>query len=323
MLELFRKEQPVSYIFLLLYCLLLRLASFFGETNWKPLTKDPLSELIYQSIGYNNFTTTVVGTLLIFFQAIMINSMVNRNRITRENSMFPGLFYILTVCLFPDFNYLSPALLANTFIILMLYNIFDAYKINGANPYVFNAGIFAGCAMLMDFSYLIFFFGGLVGFSIVKAFKFNERIQYFIGMLIPVFLTGTYYFLFGHLTEFIQMFQDNLAWLDWKIPGNYVTYMKIGLFVFIALFTLLNFNNYGKKSNVHAQRKVEVLFWFIALGALTFLFQPGVRLDHLLVIAVPVGTLLGFSILVIENKQIAEVVHLLLISLSFVFQYIF
>ena len=231
-------------------------------------------------------------------------------------------FYILIVCLIPDFNYLSPALLANTFIILMLFNIFNAYKINGPNPFVFNAGIFAGCAMLMDSGYIIFFLGGLLGFSIVKAFKFMERIQYLVGFLIPVFLTGTYYFLVDDLPHFREMLTHMFSWLDWSIPANYISYMKVGLFGLITLFTLINFNNYGKKNNVHAQRKVEVLFWFIALGALTFLFQPGIRLDHMLVVAVPVGSLLGFSILVIENKQIAEVVHLLLISLSFLFQYI-
>jgi len=321
-LELFRKEQPVSYIFLLLYCLLLRLAVFFGETNWKPLSTDPLSELIYRTVGFNNLTTNIIGTLLIFIQAVIIIAMVNKNKITRENSMFAGLFYILVVTLFPDFNYFSPALLANTAVILMLFNIFSAYKKNGPNSNVFNAGIFAGMAMMLDFSYGIFFVAGLVGFSVVKAFKFVERIQYIIGFVIPIFLTATYYFLIDQLPMFQEMFFNNLKWLDWFVPMNYITYIKIIVFGIILLYILLNFNNYGKKNSVHAQRKVEVLFWFIAFSALTFLFQPGIRLDHLLVMSVPVGILLGFSILAIENKQIAEVLHIILIATSFLFQYI-
>lgn len=321
MLELFRKEQPISYVFLFLYCLLLRLAVFFAETNWNPLSKDALSELIYQASGHNNTLTHILGTVLIFLQAVVIIKLVNSNHIVRENSMFPGIFYILIVTLFPDFNYFSPVLLANTCLIIFLFNILNAYKLNGPSPQVFNAGFFIGVSMLLEFSYLVFFLAGLIGFGIVKAFKPKEVLQYLIGFLIPIFLCGTYYFWNGSISTFISLLGSGFAWMDWYINWNNINYIKVIIFGFIFLYALINYG--GAQSNsVHSKRKKEVMLWFIAFGILTFFIQPGIRMDQLMVLAVPVSILLSLTILQITNKQIAEVIHLILISISFLFQYI-
>ncbi len=322
MLELFRKEQPISYILLFFYCLLLRIPAFISETNWAPLSTSAFSDIVYNAIGYTTMAAQITGTLLIFIQGIMINIMVNNNRITRENSFFPGLFYIFLVTMFPDFNYLSPALMANTFVILALLNVFNSYKKSGNSSEIFNAGLFVGTAMLFDFSYCIFFISGFVGFLIVRSFRFIDRVQYILGFIIPVFLGGTYYFWMGHLDEFFLKFPDNIKFIDWVANVNTILYIKLAILVFLLLYTVLNYSNYGKKNNVHAMRKVDVLLWFMILPLLTFGFQAGIRLDHFLIIAVPMGILLGFSMLLINNKQIAEVMHLILISVSFLFQYI-
>jgi len=321
-LELFRKDQPAGYILLLFYTLLLRIPAFISETNWTPLASNSFSDLVYNVIGYTSMAAQIVGTLLIFIQAIMINVMMTQNRITRENSLFPGLFYVFFLTLFPDFNYLSPALMANTFVIIALMNIFSSYKKSGNSGQVLNAGIFCGTAMLFDFSYSIFFICGFIGFLIVRSFRLIERIQYLIGFGIPVFLGGTYYFWMGHLSEFLQAFGANVGWLDWAANVNDILYIKVAILFFLLLFVLFNYSNYGKKNNVHAMRKIDVLLWFMLLPLLTFLFQAGIRLDHTLIVAVPLGALLGFSMLIIQNKMIAEVVHLVLISISFLFQYI-
>ncbi|MCO6461313.1 MAG: hypothetical protein J5I59_07910 [Saprospiraceae bacterium] len=322
MLELFRKDQPIGYILLLIYTLLLRIPAFIGETNWTPLASSAFSDLVYNAIGYTTITAQIVGTLLIFFHAVLINIMMNENRITRENTLFPGLLYILVQTIIPDFNYLTPALLANTFVLLALMNISSSYKNNARSGEVFNAGIFIGIAMLFDFSYIVFVICGFIGFLIVRSFKFIERLQYLIGFVIPTFLGATYYFWMGHLKDFFLMFSSNISWLDWAANVNTVLYIKIGVLFFLFLFVLFNYNNYGRKNNVHAMRKVDVMLWFMIFPLITFLFQSNIRLDHALIVTVPLGALLGFSLLNIQNKMMAEMVHLVLISISLLFQYI-
>ncbi|HQW72365.1 MAG: hypothetical protein IPO45_14940 [Saprospiraceae bacterium] len=322
MLELFRKDQPLGYILLFFYCVLLRIPSFIGETNWTPLSSSAFSDIVYNAIGYTSMVAQITGTLLIFIQAILINVLVNNNRITRESSLFPGLFYIFICTMFPDFNYLSPALMANTFVILALFNVFSSYKKSGQSGDVFNAGLFVSTAMLFDFSYCIFFISCFVGFLIVRSFRFIERVQYFLGFVIPIFLGGTYYFWMGRLPDFLMKFPENIKWLDWAANVNYILYIKLAILVFLLLLTVLNYSNYGRKNNVHAMRKVDVLLWFMLLPLITFSFQSGIRLDHFLIIAVPMGILLGYSMLLISNKLIADMMHLILISISFLFQYI-
>jgi len=256
----------------------------------------------------------IIGTLLIFIQAILINVMVNNNRITRESSLFPGLFYIFICTMFPDFNYLSPALMANTFVILALFNVFSSYKKSGQSGDVFNAGLFVSTAMLFDFSYCIFFISCFVGFLIVRSFRFIERVQYFLGFLIPIFLGGTYYFWMGRLPDFLMKFPENIKWLDWAANVNYILYIKLAILVFLLLLTVkYTFPAFISPSNILNPSLLPLI---------TFSFQSGIRLDHFLIIAVPMGILLGYSMLLISNKLIADMMHLILISISFLFQYI-
>ena len=163
MLELFRKDRPIGYVLLCIYVLLLRIPAFISETNWTPLARSPFSDLVYNAIGYTSITAHIVGTILIFFQAIIINSMMNSNRITKESSLFPGLLFILLQTLIPDFNYLSPAMMANTFLVMALWNISTSYKKTGKSGEIFNTGIFIGIAMLFDISYFVFLVCGFVG----------------------------------------------------------------------------------------------------------------------------------------------------------------
>lgn len=168
----------------------------------------------------------------------------------------------------------------------------------------------------------VFFISCFVGFLIVRSFRFIERVQYFLGFVIPIFLGGTYYFWMGRLPDFLMKFPENIKWLDWAANVNYILYIKLAILVFLLLLTVLNYSNYGRKNNVHAMRKVDVLLWFMLLPLITFSFQSGIRLDHFLIIAVPMGILLGYSMLLISNKLIADMMHLILISISFLFQYI-
>jgi hypothetical protein len=321
-LELFRKDRPIGYVLLCIYVLLLRIPAFISETNWTPLARSPFSDLVYNAIGYTSITAHIVGTILIFFQAIIINSMMNSNRITKESSLFPGLLFVLLQTLIPDFNYLSPAMMANTFLVMALWNISTSYKKTGKSGEIFNAGIFIGIAMLFDISYFVFLVCGFVGFLIVRSFRFIERIQYLIGFFIPIFLGGTYFFWIGHLNDFLLSFSNNISWIDWVANINNVLFIKVGVLFFLFLFVIFNYSNYGRKNNAHAMRMVDVLLWFMIFPLVTFLFQSNIRLDHALISVVPMGALLGFSLLNIQNKMIAEVVHLGLISISLLFQYI-
>jgi len=267
---------------------LLRIPAFISETNWTPLARSPFSDLVYNAIGYTSITAHIVGTILIFFQAIIINSMMNSNRITKESSLFPGLLFVLLQTLIPDFNYLSPAMMANTFLVMALWNISTSYKKTGKSGEIFNTGIFIGIAMLFDISYFVFLVCGFVGFLIVRSFRFIERIQYLIGFFIPIFLGGAWNLTMGMagfgiaLALPFALFAAFPGWMN-SIPksGGWLNTVKVVLgFIEVALaFKFLSNADLVKHWGL---LKIEpfLLIW-IAVAVGLFAYMMGwIRFPH-------------------------------------------
>lgn len=322
MLTLFRKEQPVGYVFLFIYCLILRMAVFFSVSNWSPMSSGQLSELIYSNISYNSFFAELLGTLLLYFQAVLLVSMCNSNNIIKDNTFFPGLFFITLSCIFPEFNSFSPFLIANTFLIAALYSVLNSYKNQFKSGSVFNAGFLVAIATLFYFSYIIFFVCCFVGFLRLRSFKFIERIQYLIGFVIPFFLVGTYFYWIDQLNEFLFSFRLNIASFSFLTNNELLVWIKLGILGVILLFVLGSYNSYTFKNSIHGIRKINLLFWFLILPIFTIFFQANIRFENIQIFFVPLGILLGLSMYSIRNYLVAEIIHLVLISISFLFQYI-
>ena len=77
--------------------------------------------------------------LLVVLQAIMLNTVVNNYKMGRELTYFTALCYILLASAIPEFLYLSPALMGNTFLIIALAEMFKWYRKFEASASIFNA----------------------------------------------------------------------------------------------------------------------------------------------------------------------------------------
>jgi len=77
---------------------------------------------LLQRLVFNNISDAliqnIVANLLIFVHVLLINYICIKHKLSREITLFSGLFYVLFVSLLPDNMVLSNALIANTFIII-------------------------------------------------------------------------------------------------------------------------------------------------------------------------------------------------------------
>lgn len=321
MLNLFRTNQLLFSVLLVFYAAVLHLAVFLTPIEWQPTSYGYFSGMVYDWIGYKGLVPDVGAIVLLFLQATAINAIVAMHRLDDTTTLFPGLFYIIIASALPQFLHLSPLLLANTFYLIAISELFKVYKKPSAADNIFNIGFWISVASLFYFSYAIFIIMGLVGLNILRAFNLQERLMVLVGALIPYILAGTYAFWMDEWTIFVQQeFIKNIGFLDFRGLSDIESYLKIAFVDVFLIVAIFSYGAYNFKKNIQVQKKFDVLYWGLLFAAFTVLFQSGIQLDHLLILAVPLGIMISINFTSLSPRW-AEILHLFILLVIFIFQY--
>ena len=190
----------------------------------------------------------------------MINSIALKHRLQNNLTLFPGFFYILLCCLLPDFLYLSPILMGNTFLIIALGQMLECYKKNSVADRIFLVGFWLGIAGLFYFSFNLLFFWAIVGLSSLRAFRIKEVLQVLFGLLSVFILAGTYYFWFGKFDIFwSKQFVSNITFWGFESAGNYFVWIKGGIVALLVIASTLASSSFKSKKVMQVQKKITVL----------------------------------------------------------------
>ncbi len=200
MTGIFKTKNPANIFLLFVMAFALKLPLFYSTAFELPRPDD---SILYQSlVGFiNSYSKTlpklypVLAILLLITQALMLNSFINRQRMTGRQSYLPAMAYILLTSLLPDWNYFSAPLLVNTIFIFILTSLFQIYNNEKAKGIIFNAGLAAGIAVFLYFPSLLFGVWMLLALMIMRPFKINEWVLCLVGISTPFYFYGIYLFI--------------------------------------------------------------------------------------------------------------------------------
>ncbi len=322
MLELFRKNLFVYNLFLLIYCLFLRLSWFLFESDVWHANEGILSSYFYGFVGDQTILVKLLAIVILIYQAIQINRLVSLNRITNENTLFSGVFYLLLVSLTLTFVPLHPALLANTFIIIMLTDIFKQTKNVDLHLNIFNVGLWAGLASLFYFPYIVFFVVGVLGVIYLRTFKSIDLLRAILGLLVPYFLMATLLFLNDELARlYTDHVAGSFAILNITQPISWKGYVLIGVFGLLILISIASMNNFSTGLNIHVRRKISVIFFALLGGLALMILVADSNILSLLFLVIPLSIFTAILFLKLE-PQFAEILHFLILAMAIAFQYL-
>ena len=323
MLQLFRKNLFVYNVFLLLYCVFLRSSWFFIDSaKIDTAHAGILSRYLYDLLGIDSVGIKIFSIFLLLFQAIQINRLVSLNRLTSENSLFPGVFYLLLISCTIEFVPLQPQLIANTFIIMMLLDVFRQTRNIQLHLDMFNVGLWIGLASLFYFPYILFVLIGIIGVIYLRTYKWVDTMRAILGILVPYFLIGTIMFMFDHLGDLWSLqVKGTMSFLDLRGPLFWKDYVLIGVFGMIILTSMAMSSTYNAGMNIHVRKKITVIF-ITLLGALFLMvLTSDTSITSLLYLSIPMSMLVAALFLALET-QFGEVLHFLLFAMALSFQYI-
>lgn len=294
---------------------------FLAPFKWTPSGQGILSELVYGWIGSQNVLSHILALVLLLIQGFLVNLLAISNRLSNEVNLFPGLFFILLSCALPDFLYLSPVLIGNTFFLIAMVELFKTYKNPACADSIFNVGLSIGIAGMFYFPFLFFFILGIAGLNILRAFTIREQLMILLGILVPVFLTGLYFYWFDRLDFFLEsQFSRNFGFFNFQFIAGWEGYLKAGIFLLLIIFAVFNSGGYLVKKNIQVQKKIGILFWVLITGAFAAIFQSEITLEHFLMLAMPLGIFLGLTFTSMK-PQWAEALHFLMVVSVLAFQF--
>lgn len=134
--------------------------------------------------------------LLIFINAVLINTLFNRNEFMEKNNFLTSMFYVCFMSFFPSFYHLDGQSIAQTLLVLSLIQIFKLNQNQDGRRAVFNASILFGTACTF---FPVLLIGTPFLFWIIwvlRPFVLRESILVLMGFTVPLIYTGVYSYVF-------------------------------------------------------------------------------------------------------------------------------
>jgi len=303
------------------YALLLHFPVFLGSTAYAVQTNGVLSSVLGEWLAGNQVISKLLYMFLVLGQALAINQFANGFKVSVPYTYFPAGFYvILTAMLNPD-AILSSALLANTFLLVAMFELYDTYKKNPANGNIFNVGFWIGVAGLFHFSTVVFLLFGLLGIISLRQVRIRELLIAVLGYLVPFFLAFTVYFWQDSLSYFIEKQFAGLSLLDFSELKVFKSLGRLIVVGLLLLVSFLSFQSYLSKKVIKIQKYVNLVFLIQIIAICSLLIQNQLCLEDGFLILIPLSIFMSLTFIGTKRKVFAEVIFLTLFLLTIWFNY--
>lgn len=299
MLKFFKNQQPITLILLVIILLMTRVPFLFVQ-NFK------YSNTYLNIEIYPTSISLLLGMILIFVQAVWLNSIFSNSHLLTEKSVIPALVWILITGINPSFMVIGFPLISATIILRMMQIIFNHHSNTIPIQQCFQLGILLGILILMQPVFIL-----TIPFFLVLIYNMNTHgIREYLIFLISIALTFLWAWSFVYLTDqslhWIERFKNHFGIaffpMNWIEGAKWIVISCYVLGGFGGLFALMSSASAKRKKNVRS-----LIILVIALG-ISCLLSNHWDISNLLIWLTPASILITISLLIIHKIKYAELV---------------
>jgi len=214
LLNFLRKSFPIQYAVLVLLVGIVWSFSFFlaSDKYIIEFSQTTIFPILGKWVISYPFITKLAAIILLLVQAYFFNYILIDSNIISKNSIIGIFTYSIFMSFNISFNYLAPTLIANTFILIVLYQIFSIYQNPEEYQIIFNVGFMISIASFFYFPaiYLIFFVW--ISFLLFRMVNWRPWTIVFFGLLTPYLFFFVYLYwnntFQNQLSEFVVYFSQ-------------------------------------------------------------------------------------------------------------------
>lgn len=250
---------------------------------------------------------------IILLQAIRLNYTLQNNKLI-PGSYIPAMCYLLLTALLPFWNNITPALIANFFILLLLSLVFKLASSEKKNQICFDIGFVTGLAVIFYVPLLTIVVVMLLGILIFSPVNIKNIFLYFLGLVLPFYFT----FSICYLTDSIPLLIKHLPRFGWEIPHILSTKdFKIPLMAATVMVVLglvkINYNNLV----IIARNGWTFIVMMLLITGLSILFLLNYSYETLLIIMLPAAAISSNFFIYNKSKLISAVIFWIMFIASY------
>ncbi len=268
----------------------------------------------------NKMLFAVLAFLLLYIQALLLNEVVNKNKLYPKPNHLTAMCYLLLTSLFSYWYVLSSLMIVSTFLILIIARLCKLQHVQEANKIFYNIGLMLGLSILIYSPSIVFLLLIFFGLSITRAFRIPEWILVILGAFTPIYLLGSAIFLISNNVKLLNPI------LGVSIPKIYFSiYEWIALaIIFITAITGFVFIQQNMRKLLVQSRKSWIIFYLFLLFALLL---PFLNIDSELMYyffsLIPLSVITASAFLFPERRWFPVFSHWSLFILAIIMGYYF
>ncbi len=270
----------------------------------------PLASLFFGWIefafGRSLTARHIVSLLIIFFQGAFFAILLINNKAQNENTYLPALIFGI-LCLFSfDMLSLSAELLASTFLLFALNNLFKEIEFRiQQDSTLLNLGIYLGVASLFVFSYSVFLPGTLIILMVFTRATIRKILLLVFGFALPHLLLMAFYFSKGGF---------NFVWTDfylghtWLVDNSISVWAMVCLSAIPIIYFLLSLVMVNREARLtkYQSQLLQVMFLWLGVAVLEIALAGKMTPQRVITFAPPLAYFTSHYLLLIRRKWIGE-----------------
>lgn len=283
------------------------------DTPWLAARIDQWAFFLF---GHSLLARQLAALFILFFQAAYFTVILIRYRAYNESNYLPALIFGIISFFSFDLLALSPELLASTFLLFALSNLFQEieFKIQREETVLY-VGLYLGMASLFVLSYTVFLPGSLVLLLVYARLSFRKSLFLIFSFCIPHIILIILYFFYDALPQYFQYFYAQNFFTHAVDYISMKSLLVLGSVVLMYLvFSLVMLKREAHFTRYQSQLLQVMLGWLALAGIEVFLtknFSPRSFISFV----PPLAYLISHYLLLIRRKWIAETMLLFFLIL--------
>lgn len=326
MIKQFRSINPLNIILLIFIAFLLRIVSLIHLPEEIPFEfMEPFSRLLL-NIPENNWISPVnnlmLALVILVIQALLFNRIINNYNLLGKQTFLPALLYVNIGSLLSPFLVLSPALICNFFILIIIERFLSIYKKSEVSTVMFDLGMIVALGTLIYFPFIAMLPLVWIGLTIFRPFYWREWVAALVGFITIFFFLAVYYFWNDSLDKFYQIWLP----LGSKFPTKFnINFYDWFVLIPVAIILFLGFFHVQKnffRSVVHLRKSFQLLLFMFILTLGSFYLKSTLVLYHFLLCVPSPAVLMAYYFLHAQRRWIYESLYILLLGSIIYLQFI-
>lgn len=298
MINQFKTLNPINLLLLFAYTFFMRIAILINppeRLNFEFL--ESYTKLLIQIPIGDSFSVTsniLIAGILIYIQAIVFNRVVNNHALLTKPSFLPALLFITSASLFEPFLILSPTLICNFLLILIMDKLLKIGKSPNAIMIMFDVGIFIALGTLIYFPFVVMLLLIWLSLLLYRSFNWREWVSGLIGFATIIFFLAIFYYWNDNLGMFYKIWLP----LKNKFPSafkiQYNDYLVLVPVTIMMVLAMIQLRENFFRSFISTRKAFQMLFFMFLIAILSFYTKSNFKLYHFLLCVPPGAVLLAY-----------------------------